>query len=275
MQIRFWGVRGSIAAPGPHTARVGGNTSCVELRCGDARFVLDAGTGLRVLGNELRREMPVELRIFLSHTHWDHIQGLPFLTPIFVPGNRIHLYGAATAVGSLREAISAQMRAPHFPVSFEELPSTVEFHQVVAGTPLDIGDVRVRAAPGHHPGGVLAYRFDHAGHSVVYATDTEHHEGRIDSALLELSRGADVLIYDAMYTPEQYDGRHDGVRRVGWGHSTFVEGAALAKAAQVDRYVLFHHDPEHDDDFVDAKELAAKQIFARSVAAREGTVIEL
>jgi phosphoribosyl 1,2-cyclic phosphodiesterase len=268
--VKFWGVRGSVPSPGPHTAGIGGNTSCVEMRCGGVRLVFDGGTGLRGLGSSIVHESPLTLHLFFSHVHWDHIQGFPFFAPAFVPGNTIHMYGAANVNGTIEAAMAGQMQFPNFPVKLRELASTLVFHDVAESAEVVVADdVRVRAAAGNHPGGVLAYRVECGGRAVVYATDTEHFEGRMDERLLDLARGADVLIYDSQYTPEEYVGER-GMPKVGWGHSTFVEGAKLAQAAEVGQYVLFHHDPDQDDAAVREKEQRARELFPRSLAAYEG-----
>ncbi len=275
MSIRFWGVRGSIASPGPETAAVGGNTSCVEVRCGDARIVLDAGTGLRNLGNALvRTGEPQTLTLLLSHFHWDHIQGLPFFVPAYMRQTKLCVVGSSER-HSLREKLSRQMTEPHFPVQLDDLSAELTYREARMGEPFDIGDVHVRVARLNHPGGVFAYRLEHEGKSIVYATDTEHDTpvahslGAIDRELCELARGADVMIYDAQYTPEEYPSK------VGWGHSTYAAGAAVAKTAGVKKLVLFHHDPARDDAGVGKIEDAARALFADSVAAREGMEIDV
>jgi len=271
----FWGVRGSIPSPGPGTVETGGNTSCVEVRCDGTRIVLDGGTGLRVLGAALAPEMPLELHLFFSHVHWDHIQGFPFFAPAFSPGNTIHLYGPGAVAGGIENALAGQMRTPTFPVKLGELPAHLVFHDLHAPTAveLDVG-ARVSCAAGNHPGGVLVYRIDYQGHSFVYATDTEHGAAP-DPTLVAFARDADVLVYDAQYTPEQYDGRGGGSAKVGWGHSTFEQGALLAHAAGVKELVLFHHDPDQDDEAVRDKERRARAVFPGSVAAREGLTLDL
>jgi phosphoribosyl 1,2-cyclic phosphodiesterase len=271
----FWGVRGSIPVPGPDTAGIGGNTSCVEVRCGDTRLVFDGGTGLRVLGQRLMKELPVTIHLFFSHVHWDHIQGFPFFGPAFVKGNRIHMYGGKNIVGTVETALAGQMENPNFPVKLADLASTLEFHDLEAGSSIDVGDVRVSTAAGNHPGGVLAYRVDYRGKALVYATDTEHYPDRMDEGLVALARGVDVFIYDSQYTPEEYDGQVGGGSKVGWGHSTFVQGAALARAAGVKQYILYHHDPYQDDAAVLEKERRARELFPASQVAREGLVLDL
>ena len=268
MEIRFWGVRGSIASPGPDTAGVGGNTSCVEVLCGDQRLVLDAGTGLRGLGNALLRseKRSLTLTLLLSHFHWDHIQGLPFFVPAYMPQTKIEVVGSSDGRHSLRDKLSRQMTEPHFPVQLDDLSAELSYREVRPGQRFDIGDVHVRVARLNHPGGVYAYRIEHGGRSVVYATDTEHY-ACVDPTLRVLAQGADVLVYDAQYTPDEYQSK------VGWGHSTYVAGVELAKSAGVGELVLFHHDPQRTDEGVAGIEQAAAALFPHCVAAREGMVI--
>ena len=271
----FWGVRGSLPSPGPSTAGVGGNTSCVAMQCGDTRLIFDGGTGLRLLGRELMTLAPVTVHLFFSHVHWDHIQGFPFFAPAFSGGNTIHLYGGGNVYGGVEAAMAGQMESPNFPVKLQNLPSNLVFHDLHAGQSLTIDDaVEIQTVAGHHPGGVLAYRITYGGRSAVYMTDTERGSDR-DPAMVELARGADLLIHDCQYTPEEYLGEDEGPRRVGWGHSTFEGGVAVAKAAGVGRLVLFHHDPDQDDGAVADKERRAKSLFANSQAAREGLIIDL
>ncbi|MEM9068894.1 MAG: MBL fold metallo-hydrolase [Myxococcota bacterium] len=274
LEIRFWGVRGSIASPGEATTGVGGNTSCVEVRAGDTRIILDAGTGLRGLGDAWMKDGPVDATLLLSHLHWDHIQGIPFFTPLYLPTTRLRVVGQGTTELSLRDALAQQMQPPTFPVRWEDLPSRVEFQEIQPGRQFRVGDAQVRAARLNHPGGgVIAYRIEWAGRALVFATDTEHYSC-VDPTLLALAEDADVLIYDSQYTPEEYRGEV-GPARVGWGHSTFRAGAELAEAARVGRYVLFHHDPARSDDDVAAIEARAKACFPDSEAAREGRTLTL
>jgi phosphoribosyl 1,2-cyclic phosphodiesterase len=272
MNIRFWGVRGSIASPGPETATVGGNTSCVEITCGDTRIVLDGGTGLRALGNQLiasgATRDPLAMTLLLSHYHWDHIQGLPFFVPVYMRDTSLTIVGGQNGVTSVRETLERQMSAPVFPVRLDEVGARIGTREVKLGDVFDVGEATVRVGRGNHPGGVVAYRVEHEGRSVVYATDTEHY-ACVDPALRTLCEGADVLIYDSQYTPEEYRSK------VGWGHSTYVAGAELARAAGVGTYVLFHHDPTRSDAGVAEIESRARELFASSIAAREGAEIEL
>jgi phosphoribosyl 1,2-cyclic phosphodiesterase len=269
LSIRFWGVRGSCPSPGPETASVGGNTSCVEVVAGNTRIALDAGTGLRRLGADLlaRSRGPIELTVLLSHVHWDHIQGLPFFAPIYVPGTRVRLAGGVTGT-PLKDTLRRQMSAPTFPVDWNDVPAERSYVELRDGMTTRIGDAQVRTARANHPDAVFAYRVEHDGHAVVYATDTEHY-ACVDPRLVALARDADVLVYDAQYLPEEYAGK------VGWGHSTYEAGAALARAANVGKLVLFHHDPGRTDHAVAAIERRARDVFDDVTAAREGMTIEL
>ena len=279
MRITFWGVRGSIPSPGPDTVDVGGNTSCVGVRAGKLLLVFDGGTGLRMLGKTLLKEMPLTAHLFFSHVHWDHIQGFPFFDPAFVPGNVIHLYGGNNVSRTLEETLAGQMDHPSFPVHLTEMGAKMHFHDVFEGEPLelDAGDgtkAVIRSGRGNHPNGVWAYRVDHGGKSVMYATDTEHY-AVVDPRLLKLANGVDVLIHDAQYTPEEYAGTTGGMPKVGWGHSTFDEAVKLAQAADAKRLILYHHDPTQNDAAVLEKERRARELFANCEAAREGLTIEL
>jgi phosphoribosyl 1,2-cyclic phosphodiesterase len=281
MQMTFWGVRGSIPAPGPDTVQFGGNTSCVEVRANKAILIFDGGTGLRLLGKKLLQEMPITAHMFFSHVHWDHIQGFPFFEPAFVAGNVFHLYGGNNVSRTLEETLAGQMDHPNFPVHLTAMGAKMVFRDLGEGESVDIEDgvggaARVTTASGNHPQGVFAFRVEHGGRAMVYATDTEHCEGRIDEKLVHLARGAEVLVYDAQYTPEEYSGTAGtGGPKKGWGHSTFEEGARIARTAGVRRLVLFHHDPIQSDAAVREKEKRARAVFDDVTAAREGMTIEL
>jgi phosphoribosyl 1,2-cyclic phosphodiesterase len=272
--IRFWGVRGSIPVPGAHTAQIGGNTSCIEVRAGSEILIFDAGTGLRNLGNALLRELPVVARMFFTHVHWDHIQGFPFFGPAFVKGNRFDLFGARKISATLAETLAGQMNFPNFPVSLNEMAAQMNFHDLREGEAVACGDAVISNTQLSHPGGIFAYRIDFGGHSIVIATDTEHY-ACLDRKLVELAEGADILVYDAMYTPEEYEGDGDLTPRTGWGHSTYVEGIKVARAARVRKLVLFHHDPDHDDARVREIEARARRDFPEAIAAFEGLTLQL
>jgi phosphoribosyl 1,2-cyclic phosphodiesterase len=265
LTVRFFGVRGSIATPGPDKT-AGGNTSCIEVVAGDTRIILDAGTGLRALGNERMASGPRHSTILLSHLHWDHTCGLPFFTPIYVPGHRVEIASGPNGVMSHDDAIRSLFRAPFFPIGFDDLAGSVTMRELRTNDSFTIGDITVTMARLNHPDPVYGYRLEHGGQSIVYATDTEHFSV-VDPTLKRLAAGADILIYDAQYTPEEYP------TRVGWGHSTWLAGAELARAAGVPQLVLFHHDPGRTDDQLAAIEASARAALPGTVAAREGTVL--
>jgi len=272
MKIRFWGVRGSIPSPGPLTAKVGGNTSCVEVSCGSTRLILDAGTGIRGLGESLMGQGSLDLHLFLSHYHWDHIQGLPFFVPAYCPANHIQVYGGSNGLMSVEQALRYQMSAPVFPVRLDELGARVSGKELRPGQLLEVGEASVQVMRLNHPGGSLGYRIEHAGRVMVYATDCEPY-ACVDPSLVRFAKGADVLIYDSQYTVDEYEGR-TGPSRVGWGHSTDKAAVQLAIASDVGKLVLFHHDPSRTDVHIDHIEERAVLAFHQTVAAREGMFID-
>jgi phosphoribosyl 1,2-cyclic phosphodiesterase len=272
--IHFWGVRGSIASPGPETVRYGGNTPCVEMRVGNERLIFDGGTGLRILGQSLLSQMPVEAHMLFTHSHWDHIQGFPFFIPAFVKGNRFHIYGAIAPNGStVEQRLTDQMLHPNFPVPLRIMGAELKFYDVHAGQKIEIGEIVIESAQLNHPGEAIGYRVNWGGGSAAYITDTEHFPDRLDENILQLVRNADVMIYDATYTDEEYNSPRSS--KVGWGHSTWQEGVKLALAANVKKLVIFHHDPLHNDDFLDQVGEQAAQAFPDTIMAREGLSIQV
>lgn len=270
--IKFWGVRGSIPSPGPETARYGGNTPCIELRVGGERLIFDLGTGVRELG--AAADGPVDAHIFVSHYHYDHLQGLPFFGPIFDPRSRFIIRGPTRNGRSVRDVLSGQMQQPFFPVTAEMVfRAQLEYQGFEAGDRLELGGAKISAVETNHPGGNLAYRVDYKGKSFVYATDTEHGSDR-DQQLINFAKGADVLVYDAMYTEDEYLGRVGGPK-TGWGHSTFQNAVKVAAQAEVGTLVLFHHDPTRTDDALDALLKDVKRQRKATIAAKEGLVLKL
>jgi len=270
--ITFWGVRGSIACPGPDTVRYGGNTSCVEIRCGEALFILDAGTGLRPLGYKLAKEGPLDADLFLSHTHFDHVSGLPFFGPAFLPANRFRFWaGHLKPQGmELCDVLCEMMTPPLFPVPIEIFKADISYRDFRSGDTLSPRPgVTLRTAPLNHPNGATGYRFEHDGRSVCYITDTEHTGQGPDPVIAELIAGSDLVIYDSTYTDEEYP------RFRNWGHSTWEEGVRLCEAAGAGRLAIFHHDPSHDDLAMDAIAEAAARRRPGTLVAREGMTIEL
>lgn len=263
-------MRGSVPAPGAGTRRYGGNTPCVEVRAGARRIILDAGSGIRGLGERLRdTDRPVEADILLSHYHYDHLQGLPFFAPLAEPQNRFVFHGPRREGRSVQDVLEGQMMPPYFPVTLDEVArASIEFRSIEPGAPFDIGPVHVTSTDLEHPGGSLGYRLELDGRALVYATDVEHTE-RPAEALVELARGADVLVHDAMYTAPEYE------QRQGWGHSTWEGALATAEAAGVRTLVLFHFDPERDDRALDGILRRAQKQFPRTIAAREGLTVRI
>jgi phosphoribosyl 1,2-cyclic phosphodiesterase len=269
LTVRFWGVRGSIACPSPTYMGFGGNTSCVEVRVGSRLIILDAGTGIRPLGQQLRREGALDADILFSHTHWDHVNGFPFFAPAFEPDNAFRVFaGHLAEEGGIREAIAGHMHEPMFPVPLDVMRARLSFTDFAAGETLDLGrGLQVRTAPLNHPNGATAYRIDHGGRSVCYVTDTEHVPGRPDERIVGLVAGADLVIYDSTYTDAEFPAR------VGWGHSTWQEGLRLVRRADAKRLVVFHHDPDHDDATMAAIEQELAGESDGGVVAREGMLL--
>lgn len=269
MKAKFWGVRGSIPTPGESTVRYGGNTSCVSIEGDNGELIiLDGGSGLRNYGIniletkqfDLSSETPVNpltFHIFFSHVHWDHIQGIPFFKPLFIKQNSVFMYGEKKVRTSLEDILKGQQQYPNFPISLEEISvngATIEFTDLFPTQVITIGNVTVSNAKLSHPDGVFAYKVTETTEgntqTIVYATDTEH-RNVLDPRLLKLAQNADILIYDAQYTPEEYSGENHGVPKFDWGHSTYEFAVDTAIRADVKHLILFHHDPEHSDDDID------------------------
>ena len=261
MKYKFWGVRGSIPTPGSDTVRYGGNTACSELTLGDDNMIIfDAGSGIRVLGNDLmKRGKPVKAAIFLTHTHWDHIQGFPFFVPAFIPGNKFIICGCGEADVSLEKIFLDQMKSAYFPVELSDMPASIGFKNMDEGT-YKISGCVVKTMYVNHPGFTLGYRIEHDGKSLVYISDNEpypmeesdspdlenlKYKNKNNLKLAEFAKDADLFIHDCQYTPEEYESKK------GWGHSPYDYVAELAIAANVKKFAVFHHDPMHDDKFVD------------------------
>ena len=239
----------------------GGNDQPEEL------LIFDAGTGIRALGKEIaeRTRSPAAIHIFLTHFHWDHVQGLPYFRPLYAAASKV-VFHSAHGPEELSAVLAGQMRGPYFPLLFDELPAQVEFRRIGA-EPVRFGSVTVEAFPLHHPQGSVGYRIVDSGRTAVYATDHEHGDAASDHGLIAMAKNADVLVYDAQYTPVEY------ATRQGWGHSTWLEAARIAEQAGVRQLVLFHHDPDRDDEAVRGIEDEARREFAATVAAHEGLVL--
>jgi phosphoribosyl 1,2-cyclic phosphodiesterase len=292
--IKFWGVRGSIPTPGPQTIRYGGNTPCIELNYdGDNFFILDAGSGIRAFGQHLLKlGKQIKSHIFISHMHWDHIQGIPFFTPAFIPGNEFVFHGAQEADLKLEDILADQMNPVNFPVQIDEMASTFKFQEMYEGE-YTIEGVQMETMYLNHPGYALGYKFNIDGKSVVYISDNEPYlvypntsqdsddpnENKIvednNKRLIQFVKDAHILIHDAQYTPEEYKTKYQ------WGHSPYDYTVKIALAANAKTLVLFHHDPLHDDDFVDTMVDSAKKISwqagsnMRILGAKEGLELSL
>jgi phosphoribosyl 1,2-cyclic phosphodiesterase len=276
-RLRFWGVRGSTPTVDKATWRYGGNTACVELTTpAGARVILDCGTGLRMLGRHLEATLEsekIEPHIFVTHYHWDHIQGIPFFSPLYSEQNHFHFYSFRSEYlgsDSLKRVFEAQMAYPYFPVDLSAMSAKREFTEVNGGDQFNVPGARVTARWLHHPQGCLGFRFETSAGTVVYATDNEPGDPKLDKCLLELADGADIFINDAQFTPEQL-----ATTRKGWGHSSWLEGVKIAKEAGVKNLVLFHHDPDSNDKLVDFILREARGSFENVWAAAEGMVMTL
>ena len=272
MRIKFWGVRGSTPSPQRENMRYGGNTSCVEVRVGDQLYVFDCGTGFRVLGQALRREAnggSVSAHVFVSHFHWDHIQGLPFFGPLYDnPKNRFQFH-CSSRTRRLKQVLEEQMAAPFFPVGLNQMQARQDFYDLEEGS-VDLGDVRLHAKWLNHPQGCMGFRLESKDGIFVYATDNEPGHATFDKNVRKLAEGADVLVYDAQYLPEEYA----AVRR-GWGHSHWREAVNIVMESGAKELVLFHHDPDHNDACIDKVLKEARNYYPRVSAAAEGMQIEV
>jgi phosphoribosyl 1,2-cyclic phosphodiesterase len=272
MRIKFWGVRGSTPTPQAENLRYGGNTSCVEVRVGETIYIFDCGTGFRALGQQLMQEFPerpVNAHVFVSHFHWDHIQGFPFFRPLYDrPLDRFMLH-SSSRTRSLKQVMEEQMAAPYFPVELREMKATREFHEIEEGR-VQLEDATVQAMWLNHPQGCLGFRLESKNGVFVYATDNEPGDPVFDKNVRKLAAGADVLVYDAQYLPEEY-----AARRRGWGHSHWREAVNVVMESGAKELILFHHDPDHTDVCIDNVVKEARNFYPKIRAAAEGMEITL
>jgi phosphoribosyl 1,2-cyclic phosphodiesterase len=269
LAIEVWGARGSMPMAEASKLRYGGNTSCISVRSASGdRVIVDAGTGIRGLGRLFPRgAQSSEINLFFTHFHWDHIQGLPYFSPLFRADNLIRFHAGVTPAET-RAHLERQMSYPFFPLDFAATKSQREFVQM-GKTPVTCGTLSVRAFPLNHPQGAWGYRIESAGAAVVVATDMEHGDPTLDQVLLDYAAHADLLIYDAQYTEAEY------ATHQGWGHSHPRQAAAFAGAANVKQLALFHHHPDHDDAAMDRIVLETRNWFAATHAAQERSTITL
>lgn len=272
VKVKFWGVRGSVACPSPNHVIYGGNTSCVEVCCGDTNVILDAGTGIRALGQDyIRRHVEAGV-LLLTHTHWDHINGFPFFAPVYVPGWKLRvLAGHLGASGGVHSVLARQMTDPTFPVPLSALKAEVAYQDFHAGDVIDglSPQLVVRTAGLRHPNGATGYRLELGGKVVCYVTDTEHVPGQPDQAILGLIEGSDLVIYDSTYTDDEFPAK------IGWGHSTWQEGVRLCRQAGAKRLAIFHHEPDHVDSIMADIETAARLMWDKAMVSRDNMEIVL
>src|SRR5688572_27636410 len=271
-RLKFWGVRGSIPTPGPHTVHYGGNTSCVELRADGELIILDAGSGIRPLGVQLRNEFrgkPINLSLLISHTHWDHIQGFPFFVPAYNPKNQVRILAFEGARKGLEATLASQMESPYFPISMQQMPGNL-YVQELKDMTFEVGQVRIKASFMNHPGICVGFRIETSGGSIAYLPDNElfrrlrssggdtgeHNTAfaeRQDAKLIEFIRDVDIAIMDSQYDATEYPDH------VGWGHSCVDDTVDVSMKAGVKHLFLFHHDPDHDDAHVSRMLAGARQ----------------
>jgi phosphoribosyl 1,2-cyclic phosphodiesterase len=272
MHLRFWGVRGSTPTPQAENLRYGGNTSCVEVRIQDRLFVFDCGTGFRALGQHWTKQFgnqPLFAHIFVSHYHWDHIQGIPFFRPLYDSPNNVFVFHSSSRTRSLKTVMEEQMAAPYFPVNMNDMQANRAFHDIEEGR-VGLDDVTIQAAWLNHPQGCLGFRLESKQGVLVYATDNEPGDAVFDKSVRKLAEGADVLIYDAQYLPEEYE-----ARKRGWGHSHWREAVNIVMESGAKQLILFHHDPEHTDVCVDNIVKEARNFYPKVRAAAEGMELEI
>ena len=283
--VRFWGTRGSIATPGPSTVKYGGNTACTEVRCGEQLLILDAGTGIRPLGESLLLEFqqkPIKGHIFVGHTHWDHIQGFPFFSPAYSSGNEFTIYSLRGAEKPLERVFRGLMDSDYFPVPLADLKAKLEFCELQAE--VDLGGAKVAYTFLNHPGLAVGFRIQFGGRSLGYLSDHETyvrlnpdgpHPNPMDLDIAHFFEHVELLICEAQYTEEEYE------QKRGWGHSTFLDALERAAQAQVKRLAIFHHDPSHDDVFMDGieefceKTIAERKYTFNCFVAQEGMTTEV
>jgi phosphoribosyl 1,2-cyclic phosphodiesterase/ActR/RegA family two-component response regulator len=283
-RVKFWGVRGSIPTPGQSTVFFGGNTACVEVRADGEVIILDAGSGIRPLGEALAAEFqgqPIEINLLVTHTHWDHIQGFPFFLPAYDSRNRVHILGYEGARDGLAATLAGQMESPYFPIALKQMPGNIVIEELKEMS-FNVGSVKVEACFSNHPGVCVGYKLHTSGGTLVYLPDNESFNGHdsrvhgnavprnIEKNLTEFVKGVDVLIIDSQYNAEEYRSH------IGWGHGCVDDVMRFALAAHVKRVFLFHHDPSHDDRFISAMLMHAREVVQKAgstmrvEAAREG-----
>jgi phosphoribosyl 1,2-cyclic phosphodiesterase len=275
MRVKFWGVRGSTPTPQAENMRYGGNTSCVEVRVGEQLYIFDCGTGFRVLGQQLQDEfgekkLPLSAHVFVSHFHWDHIQGIPFFRPLYDRADSQFLFHCSSRTRSLKQVMDEQMASPYFPVNLSQMQAQQKFYDIESGR-LNLEDgVQIQTSWLNHPQGCMGFRMETKDGVLVYATDNEPGDAAFDKSVRKLAEGADVLIYDAQYLPEEY-----AAEKRGWGHSHWREAVNVVMESGAKELVLFHHDPDHTDVVIDKIVHDARNYYPKVRAAAEGMEIRI
>ena len=261
--LKFWGTRGSLPTTGKDFAKCGGNTSCLEVRAGENIIIFDAGSGIKELGDKLIGEMPFKAHLFFTHYHWDHIMGLPFFTPMFIPSNEINIYGETKKDYTVRKVLVNQMLEPYFPVKFKDVfNATIKFKTIKPGRKFTFGDTTVTTVRLRHPNAAMGYAVERNGSKLVHLTDVEHGKN-FDKKVIDICKGEDAIVHDCAYTPEEYK------TKIGWGHSTYEFACKLANLANVKKLYLFHHDPSHSDKFMEQVLSDAKKLFKNTYLAKD------
>ena len=275
MRVKFWGVRGSTPTPQAENMRYGGNTSCVEVRVGEQLYIFDCGTGFRVLGQQLQddsgeKKLPLSAHVFVSHFHWDHIQGIPFFRPLYDRADSQFLFHCSSRTRSLKQVMDEQMASPYFPVNLSQMQAQQKFYDIDVGR-LNLEDgVQIQTSWLNHPQGCMGFRMETKDGVLVYATDNEPGDAAFDKSVRKLAEGADVLIYDAQYLPEEY-----AAEKRGWGHSHWREAVNVVMESGAKELVLFHHDPDHTDVVIDKIVHDARNYYPKVRAAAEGMEIRI
>jgi len=275
MRVKFWGVRGSTPTPQAENMRYGGNTSCVEVRVGEQLYIFDCGTGFRVLGQQLQDEfgekkLPLSAHVFVSHFHWDHIQGIPFFRPLYDRADSQFIFHCSSRTRSLKQVMDEQMASPYFPVNLSQMQAQQKFYDIDIGR-LNLEDgVQIQTSWLNHPQGCMGFRMETKDGVLVYATDNEPGDAAFDKSVRKLAEGADVLIYDAQYLPEEY-----AAEKHGWGHSHWREAVNVVMESGAKELVLFHHDPDHTDVVIDKIVHDARNYYPKVRAAAEGMEIRI
>ncbi len=268
--LKFWGTRGSLPVSGPMHQKYGGNSSCVELAYHDQHIIIDGGSGLRFLGDELVQKGVKNITLLISHFHNDHLCGIPFFAPLFDPEVTIKIYALPNDEGvTLKQALARYMAPPTYPVGLDIFKANIEFVNGCSGEEWAIGDIAIKSHPIPHPGGCHAYRLSTPSQSIVYATDTEHVIGALNQELADFARQADYLLYDCTYDDDEFD------KFIGFGHSTWQEGVRLCQHAEIENLAIIHHAPELTDAMLDERADRAAKIFKNAFVASDFLKIHL